>query len=346
MTTAIPSAAPPLEAGDSRRLSLAERQALVARHGSQSSAYFTLQREVEHFGIAGKGFVAYHPQRTPLGRVNMVFANPVCATADLPALLRAFIGQVGDNTLFMGVDRQVCDLLARMGYYTNEMGTEFSLAIANLDLRGKTKKQLRHAANLGQRCGLKVQEQDWETVDQSQVRAISAQWRQRKTIKQRELRLLTRPPEFANEWEVRKFYCYQGDKLLGFVFFDPFFAQGKVAGYCANILRRTTGEGPSDLLDFVMLEAIKVFRAEGIERLSLGVAPLYQVKACLGDNPLLRRIEQWLFSHGNRLYAFEALAYHKTRYRAEETPWYVCARNLSALKVSLAVLLGTHLVGW
>ena len=44
-------------------------------------------------------------------------------------------------------------------------------------------------------------------------------------------------PTFENEWAVRKFYCYKGDELLGFVFFDPFFENGKTIGYTANILR-------------------------------------------------------------------------------------------------------------
>ncbi|MCP5161511.1 MAG: DUF2156 domain-containing protein [Hahellaceae bacterium] len=328
------------------RLSLAEKQKLVAQFGTQSSAYFNLQSGVEHFGIADIGFIAYHPQKTPMGLVNMVFANPVCAPENLATLIASYLNSVKGKTMFMGVDEVVRKVLADLGYSSNEMGTEFSFDITSFDVKGKTKKHLRHSSNLGERCGLTVKEQRWEDVDHDAVRAISEQWRSNKVVKQRELRLLTRPPEFDNAWGVRKFYCYQGDTLLGYVFFDPYFENGKVVGYCANILRRVSDAGPSDLLDFVILEALKVFKAEGIKRLSLGISPLYNVESCEGENATLRRLEQFMYKHCNMIYAFQSLAYHKTRYRADETKWYVCAKDMSSIKVALAVLLGTNLVGF
>ena len=351
MTASIPSSAlildrlALLESATDHSLSLQQCQRLIARFGGQSSAYFNLQEGVQRFGIDEVGFIAYFPMRTIMGRVNVVFANPVCDPAARPWLMRAFLNRVPGRTFFVGIDADVARDLRAIGYNINEMGTEFSIPIADFDVKGKHKKQLRHAANLGERCGVVVREQTWDEVDQAQVMQISDAWRSHKAVSSRELRLLTRPPVFNDEWGVRKFYCYDGDRLLGYVFFDPYYKNGKVVGYTANILRQQFDNVPSGLLDFIILEAMNIFRAEGIEWLSLGISPLHGVAPVEGERKIVRKICSFLYEHGNKFYAFKALAYHKSRYRGIETKWYVATDDIPALKVAWTILRGTGILG-
>ena len=79
------------------------------------------------------------------------------------------------------------------------------------------KKQLRHASNFGKRTLVRCWK-PWADVDSQQVLVISDQWRSQKAGKQQELKWVTRPPVFKDEWQVRKFYCLQEDRVLGFVF--------------------------------------------------------------------------------------------------------------------------------
>lgn len=318
---------------------------LMKRYGYQSSAYFTLQSGVARFGIEGVGFVAYAPVKTLLGRVNVVFANPVCDDQGRRGLLREFLGNVPGRALFVGIDGGAAEDLRALGYTINEMGTEFSFRIPGFSVAGKNKKQLRHAANLGKRQNLTVIEQTAEETDQASALRISDGWRQSKVVKQRELRLLTRPPEFGDEWGVRKFYCYQEGRLLGYVFFDPFFKDGKVIGYTANVLRQDTENSPSGLLDYIILEAMKVFEAEGVEQISLGISPAYNVQACPGDSKIVRGVCRLLYEKGNSFYAFKALSYHKSRYRATETKWYMASKNTPVLTMLWTILRGTGILG-
>ena len=351
MTASIPSSAliidrlSALDSDRTRSLTAPQCQKLIARYGVQSSAYFNLQEGVQRFGIEDVGFIAYFPMRTVMGRVNVVFANPICDNGIRGWLLRAFLNRVPGRTFFVGIDAGCAEDLRRIGYKSNEMGTEFAVRIADFDVKGKHKKQLRHAANLGERTGVVVREQTWDQVDQAQVERISEAWRRHKAVSSHELRLLTRPPVFNDEWGVRKFYCYEGDRMLGYVFFDPFYENGKVVGYTANILRQDLSHSHSGLLDFVILEAMNTFRAEGIEWLSLGISPLYNVAAIDGDRPVIRKICQFLYEKGNKFYAFKALAYHKSRYRAEETKWYIATDDIPAFKVAWTVLRGTGILG-
>ena len=333
--------------GDWREgLSAAQCRPLIQHYGQQSSAYFNLQSDVRRFGDPRLGFLAYAPVSTLFGRVNIVFANPVCISSLQPLLLRQCLEQVPGQFLFSGIDDSVTGDLQALGFTINAMGTEFRVRIPEFDTVGRDKKQLRHAGNLGRRCQLRVLEQQAREVDTEQMARISRRWRQHKRVRNHELRLLTRPPVFSDEWGVRRFYAYdRSDRLLGYVFFDPFFENGEVVGYTANILRQDMEQSPSGLLDFIILEAMERFHREGIEYLSLGISPLHNIEAIPGDNPLIRRVAQLLYRHGNRLYAFRSLAYHKTRYRGEETRWYLASRETSTLKAAWSLLRGTGILG-
>lgn len=326
------------------RISVQEKKELLTKFGHQSSSYFTLQPGVQHFGCKNHGYISFQSQMTLMGRVNIVFCNPICALEHISGLIREFLSKTPGKSIFMGVTKEIASILRTHNYHTNQMGTEFSLNLKNFEVKGKDKKHLRHAANLGERHGLTVKELNWSEIDQNEVRHISERWRSQKAVNSRELKLLTRPPEFQNEWKVRKFYCFKDGKVLGYVFFDPYFEKGKVVGYCANIIRKCPQAKPSDLLDYIILEAIKVFKQEGVDQLSLGISPLYNIEQEAGDRAIVRGLQKLLYHHANSLYAFKPLAYHKTRYRGDESKWYICTHNISLLKIAQAVLQGTQVV--
>jgi len=319
-------------------LDTAQRRALLEHYGTQSSSYFNLQKGVEHFGAEGMGYVSYFRQRFWGMDFNIAFTRPICARSDVQSLIKSLESTTQRPTVFMAVDSECAGLLADLGYRCNDIGVEYSLGIHDFDLKGRDKKYLRWASNFAQR-GFEVKEQSWDEVDAQRVYEISRQWLGTKAVSSRELRLITRPPDFEDAWKVRKFFCYQHGRLVGFVFFDPFFENGRILGYTANILRACPGVKPNGLLDFTILEAMKRFRAEGVSRLSLGLAPLHELEATRGEIKSLRYFQQWMYRYGNFLYAFQALAYHKTRYRAESEHWYQCIpEGISIPRATIATL--------
>lgn len=322
-------------------LSLEERRELIQNFGKQSSAYFTLQEGVHHFGIPGIGFVAYFVQKSLFHAYNICFTRPVCADENLELLIQYTERYTGRKTLFLAIDKATADALVRCGYKCNEMGTEFEVLLDRFQLKGKEMKQLRWASNFNKR-GFEVREQPWSEIDAAEVEDISHEWRQTKVVKNAELKLLTRPPEYKDTWLVRKFYCYRDNKLVGFIFFDPYFENGRIVGYCANILRGRKDVKPSGFLDFILLEAIKQFRKEGVEKVSLGMAPLYQIQKHTHEVTWARHLQLFMFEHCGFLYAFKPLAYHKTRYRAEQQKWYQCSKGVNGLKAALLTMLATN----
>ncbi|ARU56976.1 hypothetical protein OLMES_2932 [Oleiphilus messinensis] len=315
----------------------------VELYGTQSSSRFVFQPGVHYF-TSEFGVLCYSTQKTPWGVTNVVFTNPLCAAKNTATLLAHYFRTVGTPTIFIGVDQFVSDILIRMGHRCNQIGVESEIDLSAFTLKGSDKKQIRHASNFGKRTGACVKELPWYEVDKAQVSKISRAWRDSKRTASRELRLLTRPPVFAQENPVRKFYCFQGDTLLGYVFFEPYYRQGKIIGYCANIIRCLPGKESGTVSDYIILEAMKKFKAEGVALLSLGISPLAAVEPHPGEHKSIRNLARWLFKNGNKLYAFQGLAYHKSRYRPTQSTWYMCTPNLPVLQIVYTVLFSTGII--
>src|SRR5699024_4876776 len=66
--------------------------------------------------------------------------------------------------------------------------------------------------------------------------------------------------------------------------------------------------------------------------------PAYNVQPCAGDSATLRRICHLLYEKGNGSYAFKALSYHKSRYRAKETKWYLATKDTPVLTTLWTIL--------
>jgi len=131
-----------------------------------------------------------------------------------------------------------------------------------------------------------------------------------------ELSLLARPAVYEDEMDVRKFYALKGEEVIGFVYFDPMYRDGKVYGYIANILRSDSNSSYS-VCDFIILEAMKQFKEEGIEELSLGFSPFCDVDDTgeFNHSKTKTAVFKFMFEHCCHLYSFKSLAFHKKKYR-------------------------------
>ena len=311
----------------------------------QSSAYFLFQQGVECYEGRKGGRVHYAPQKTPLGTVNLVFIDPLCQGADLPELLSEFDASQCVPNLYVCVSSRVAKPLRQRGYAINQIGAESKITLANFHVHGKKKKQLRHASHFGERNNCTVKELPWSEVDEAQVKDVSLAWLRSKGVNNRELRYATRPPVYGDEWQVRKFYCFHEGKVIAYVFFDPYFEDGKILGYCANILRARPEKACNGALDYTILEALKVFQDEGVPELSLGVAPFSNIQSDPDERPAIRVFSQFFYDYGSYFYACKGLAYHKSRYRPIETPWYLCSKDIGLVRLYWALLFGLKVAG-
>jgi len=323
---------------------LAVSRPYLLEFGSHSNAYFHCQEGFRRFLLPGTGLVSFHERRGLWGgSVPMVFVNPLCAEGDLPVLLGAFLERHGPAAVFMGVAGATARALGDQGFTVNEFGVEYGLPVGTYAIRGREMRHLRYVRNHGAR-GVTVRELDPGREPWEEARALSARWLKEKRVAGRELRFLTRPPSFDEAWGVRRFYCFLDGRLVGFVFFDPFFRAGRCIGYCANILRSEPGLRPHGVLDFAILTALERFREEGLEELALGICPLHGLERCPGEDPLLRLCGRALYRYGGFLYNFRELAFHKGLFLGEARKVYFCTRGLGRLTTLALSLRATNLL--
>jgi lysylphosphatidylglycerol synthetase-like protein (DUF2156 family) len=315
----------------------------LLQYGSQTNACFHFQPGLRYFHLPGVGFLSYHLQRGLRRETPLVFVKPLCADADLPRLLRAFLAEHGPAAIFLGMDAAAAAALGDLGFSVNEFGVEFLIPVQEYRVSGRRMKHLRTVAHLGSQ-GLTVKELPPGAVPLEEILRVSGDWLQGRIVKNRELRYLTRPPDYEDGLGVRRFYCFKEGRLVGYVFFDPFFLGGRCLGYCANILRRARDARPSGLLDYTILQALEQFKAEGLPWLALGLAPLHDLQPHPGDEALLRIFGKLLYRWGGSLYNFRELAFHKSRYRGEARKLYFCKRGLGLLATVGLSLRATNLL--
>lgn len=294
----------------------------LERFGSQAHAYNHLQNDLSYFHLPPYGFISFYEISHRIGTRRVVFANPVCDSKHQEILIDGIVKHYSSESLiFIGIDHNIAQYLRTHGHILNEIGVESTIDLQNFSLSGKRRRYFRRLLAL--RSKIEVLEQDFQDVNLGRVQEISSDWLASKRLNKREMRLLTRPPVYAGEWGVRKFFCYVDGQLVGYIFFDPYFLRGECVGYCANILRVDPKEQNSRILDFCMLEALLKFKSEGRRFLALGISPLHGVEKIPHDRKRLR----WMMDLSYRfeiMYNFRKLAWHKARYRGSEHKLY-CA---------------------
>src|SRR5262249_20515873 len=144
---------------------------------------------------------------------------------------------------------------------------------------GKDSAELRRAYNRMQRGGYQIREMKGSEIDWAQVRGVSEDWMKNHVNgRRREMSFINRPIVFGEEDGVRRFFLLDpAGKIVGFVFFDPIYENGRLVGYLSNA-KRYDSSAP-DGVDFAIARvAIEQFQREGVERLSLGIAPLHNMQ--------------------------------------------------------------------
>lgn len=290
---------------------------LLRRNGRGSLSYSALQEGMLWFVKPGVGLVQYEQLETVIHNA-ICLGDPISPPEAMEGLIGEFLERFHDP-IFIHLSKDAAKLLEKSGFFINEMGHETIIDIANFSLSGSKKEFLRSQRNRAQKDGVAVMELQDANVSAEKLRRISEEWMHKKAVHDHELAFLVRPAVFENEPDVRKFVAIHRDEVIGFVFFDPMYRDGKVYGYMANILR-TLGERSYSITDFIILEALEKFRAEGIEELSLGFSPFSDV-ADTGEfkySKPLHDLFKYTYEHANYLYSFKSLSFHKERYRPDQ----------------------------
>ena len=314
------------------------KQELFQEYAKQTHDYYHVLPFFKHFYLSRKGVISYVPVHLPWNRYLLVPLDPLADSENLKELICEFENSKEMQKVYAGVSLETAELLKEEGYRINDFGSNCHLEFSTFHLQGKEKEYLRRVNNYYKK-GLRVVEVSDPSDIWNEVCDVSSSWQTEKAVKTKEVRLFTRPLCEKTKWKVRHFFCFNGDKLLGYVFFDPIFKNTKLVGYVTSVLRARSGVRPQGVLDYIILKAYEIFKTEigPSGYLSLGFAPLAHIEKRPDDLPSLRYLMKFLFRYGTRLYNFQGLAHHKSLYRPTYEKLYICTKNISAISAALGI---------
>jgi len=319
-----------LEGAAAKALDKKEKWELLSpflkQHGHEALAYATLQQGMEYF-ITDTGYIAYTSVQHPVfarKTKRIVLSDPICAPADLPGLVRDFLG-ANPRAAFGVVSEACAEALRELGFKVNCIGYEPEIPIQSYNTKGNWKELdlIKRARNEARREGIVIKEEEGAALNKGGLAAVSSKWISAKKVNDREIWIYARRPVFEHEEDVRKFVAYDKDgQVAGFVFYDPMYRDGRVFGYSANI-SRCDEQRFGRLATAVHMEAAEKFKAEGKEILNLLLAPFVKLELGKYNDDLGAKLFFKLSARfGNNIYNFKGLSFHKSKYRGREKPLY------------------------
>jgi lysylphosphatidylglycerol synthetase-like protein (DUF2156 family) len=304
----------------------------LKQHGRQGLSYATLQTGMEYF-LDDTGYIAFTSVRHPVFARNtkrIVFSDPICSAADLPKIIGRFLSEF-PHSVFAVISEECCEVLRSMRFKINCIGVEPEIPVQTYNTNGNWKELdlIKRARNEAKREGIVIREETPENLDPAKLAAVSARWMANKKLNDREIWLYARRPVFEFEEDVRKFVAYDKEgTVVGFVFYDPMYRDGRVVGYSANI-SRCDEERFGRLSTAVNMAAVDKFKTEGKEVLNLLLAPFVELHRGKYNDDLGAKLF-FLSSarYGNEIYNFKGLSFHKFKYRTPLKPCYLASASL------------------
>ena len=311
------------------KFSLDERLAYLRKYGDHCMSFSALQPRMQYFDMPGVGYIAFRQQ----WGTRFVLADPVCDEKDREVIISEFLKEK-KNTAFAQISQPVAELLAeKFGYYSTQFGVETVVDLENWDLKGKKKQVLRTSINKAKKDGVHFVEKYEANGD----RALTDEWLKTRKVRNREILFLIRPMDMDYQEGTRRFYAYQGDELLGFIYFDPVYSDNKLISYVPNI-SRFSHNFKQGIFYPLMAHAMDVFKAEGVKYMYLGLSPLVVDEHDRHyESRIVKFMIRFLYKYGNMVYSFKGLHFTKSRFQGTDCRTFCAHKELLPVKSFLSM---------
>jgi lysylphosphatidylglycerol synthetase-like protein (DUF2156 family)/UDP-2,3-diacylglucosamine pyrophosphatase LpxH len=315
---------------------LERARAVVARHGSDTLAYFALRNDKEWF-FSGDSVVAY----AVFGGVCLVSPDPVGPPAERDQLwqeFHSFADRNGWSVAVLGASEEWLPVYQRHGMHELYIGDEAIVDCTRFTLDGHRAKGLRQAVNRVTRGGYRVEFFEPPAVDpalQTALTALAAESRQGECERGFSMTL------------GRLFDARDSGLLLAVAFgsdgapaaFCQFVPAPGIDGYSLDLMRRSLGDHPNGLTDFVLVETIRHLQQRGLRRLGLNFATMRAVLAGETGDGMGRRMERWLLERMSETLQIESLWRFNEKYDPDWRARYAAVdapENLAAAALAVA----------
>ncbi len=316
---------------------------VIAAQGNDPMDYFALLNDKSYyFNEDSTGCVAYALWRN----FAVALADPICAPEQRAGMISGFVKfctqQDWEPLFYCSHVSQRANYEAQ-GLVTLKVGEDARLDVNEFKLAGGKFQNLRTARNKAQKAGLTFQWYDAQPQPdhglEAQLQLLSSEWLKRKHGGEMTFDLGQFSIPTIREHGVAIVRNPEG-RMEAFATWWPY-AQGQ--GRTLDIMRAR--EEVRDVMDFLIVEAMDHFKAQGVTEISLGNAPLANVDTDTeGHDPTRQeRAVNFLFENFDRFYGYKRLFNFKNKYQPNWQGRYLAYRPRVPLALVGLAIAGVHL---
>jgi lysyl-tRNA synthetase, class II len=308
---------------------------LVRRHGSDTLAYFKLRRDTHYlFSPDRRAFVGYRIENGVL----LVSGDPIGPGDALPALATAVCRHSeahGLELAALGASERMLPLWREAGLRTLYMGDEAIVDTNAFSLEGRPIRKVRQSVSRLESAGYAaalVQVDDLDDATAAELEHVSSVWRD--GASERGFSMAIDELRCAERRDGSVLLARDADgRVRGFLHFVP--SYGRPAMSLAAM--RRDRETPNGLMEFLVVRAIELLGAEGVEELSLNFAAFARFMH-RPRNPAERAVGR-VARLANPYFQIESLYRFNAKFQPRWEPRYLVYERARRLpRVGLAVM--------
>ena len=284
--------------------SIEQARRLVQQYGGDTLSYFAL-RDDKRFFFHGETLIAYAVYQG----VCLVSPDPI---GPLPerrgawAAFRAFADEHGWPVAVMGAGESWLPIYRASGMRDVYVGDEAVVDVRRFNLDGGRNKGLRQAVNRIAKYGYRAEFHDPAHIDaelEKKLRALMVESRRGEV-------------ERGFSMTLGRIFKPEDEGLLLTVCFGPdgepvafcqYVPAAAINGYSLDLMRRSEGDHPNGLSDFVVVETIKHLQAQGKVGLGLNFAVMRATMAGERGDGISPRVQRWVLQRMSDSMQIESL---------------------------------------
>jgi lysyl-tRNA synthetase class 2 len=308
---------------------------LVRRHGSDTLAYFKLRRDAHYlFSPDRRAFVGYRIENGVL----LVSGDPVGPDDALPALATAVCRHSerhGLELAALGASERMLPLWREAGLRTLYVGDEAIVDTTAFSLEGRPIRKVRQSVSRLEAAGYEaalVQVADLDDATTAELEHVSSLWREGAAERGFSMAIDSLRCDDRRDGGIVLARDADG-RIRGYLHFVPTYGR---AAMSLSAMRRDR-ETPNGLMEFLVVKAIELLRAEGVEELSLNFAAFARF-IHRPRNPAERFVGR-LARLANPYFQIESLYRFNAKFHPRWEPRYLVYERARRLpRVGLAVM--------
>ena len=310
---------------------------MIRTYSSDALHYLTFNEKSSYFfGEKSEGFIAYEV----VGRRAMSMGDPVCLAKDMERLTVEYIDfckSMKLKPIFNSVSKEMKEILKGVGYTVLKYGQEAVIEMKEYSLAGGRRAALRRNVSKNEKAGVALMEyipqRERNLPLEREILKLSEAWYDCRSYT---MSYSIGRVDFGNPYD-RRFFVTRDEEgnLLTFISFLPY---ESYKGYCLDIMHRDM-TAQTGVMEHAIISAAMQMRAEGVESISLGVAPLAGLDSESLDVNRVERIMNTIFHHMDYGYNFKNLYRFKKKFAPSrwETRYLVYHPGIHLFDLALTI---------